>query len=100
MEEPNETLRTEHHDIERLLAALGVIAAMIQEGAAFPSKDIGRALAVIACFIDRCHHGREDNVFFPAVSKASPSSGTELARRLASDHRAFRQLASSMNALL
>ncbi len=57
-------------------------------------------MTVITEFADRCHHAKEEVVLFPVLVKASPETGADLARRLTSDHRAFRKLVGSTRELL
>lgn len=96
MAEPNDVLRAEHEAIELLLAAVEGIAGRISAKGAFPRKDLETALTVVTEFADKCHHAKEERTLFPVLSKASPKVGAELARRLTSDHVAFRKLVGTM----
>ena len=96
MKEPNDTLRDEHEIIERLLFALDGLADHIRYDKDFPERDIEEALGIAVEFADWCHHAKEEFVLFPALRKASPRRGGEIARRLTSDHMAFRKLVKAM----
>jgi len=100
MEEPNQVLKQEHHATEELLTAMDEMATQAGVLGKLPAKDVEDALTVIVGFVDKCHHAKEEKVLFPSLSKASPDVGAELARRLTSDHTAFRQLAGSMKTAL
>jgi len=100
MEEPNQILKQEHDATEELLNALDEMTIKAGVLGKPPVKDIEDALTVIIGFVDKCHHVKEEKALFPALSKASPDVGAELARRLTSDHKAFRQLVSSMDTAL
>ena len=100
MEEPNQILKQEHHATEELLNAMDGMAIQAGVLGKPPVKDIEKALTVIIGFVDKCHHMKEEKVLFPSLSRASPDVGAELARRLTSDHLAFRQLADSMKTAL
>ncbi len=98
MEEPNDVLREEHEAMELLLSALEGMAGALQRPGPYPRKDLEAATTVITEFGDKCHHAKEEKVLFPALAKASPQTGAEIARRLTSDHRAFRQIVGTMKA--
>ncbi len=100
MKEPGEILIREHQEIRRLLSALDGMADFIRRKDALPDEYMEKAVAVVAEFADKCHHGKEEKALFPAISKASPNAGAELARRLTSDHRAFRKIVESMVELI
>jgi len=96
VEEPNDVLDEEHKAIELLLKAADGLAVRLRTEPAYPRKDLDAVATVITEFGDKCHHGKEERALFPALSAASPKVGAELARRLTSDHRAFRQIVGTM----
>jgi len=98
MDDPNDILKSEHDAIELLLAAVEGMAGRLTTKAEFPKKDLEAALTVVTEFADKCHHAKEETTLFPVLSKASPTVGAELARRLTSDHIAFRKLVGTMKA--
>lgn len=100
MIEPAETLRAEHETIQGLLSVLDVMAARLRSDAPVPREDFGDVMTVIVELADRCHHAKEEDVLFPALAGASPQMGSEIARRLTSDHQAFRKLVASMRDLI
>jgi hemerythrin-like domain-containing protein len=99
MGDPNDVLRAEHEAIELLLAAVEGMAARLHSGAAYPRRDLEKAMTVVTEFADRCHHAKEEKVLFPVLTKASPA-GAEISRRLMSDHRAFRKLVGATRELI
>ena len=96
MEDPNDVLKAEHEAIELLLAAVEGMAGRLAANGAFPRKDLETAMTIVTEFADKCHHAKEERTLFPILSKASPKVGAELARRLTSDHIAFRKLVGTM----
>lgn len=70
-----QSLSEEHRVIERYLAVLEKII----EKPRFDGEDIGdleKILDFIRTFADRCHHGKEEDVLFPAMEKAGvPKEG-------------------------
>jgi len=99
MEDPSETLREEHAVVEHLLAAIDGLAEHVRKSGQVPAKDFERAMTVVTEFADRCHHAKEEKVLFPVLSEASPA-GAEVARRLSSDHRAFREIVGKVKELI
>jgi len=99
MGDPNEMLREEHEAIELLLNAMEGIAERIRKEDQVPEGDLETAFTVVSEFADKCHHAKEEKVLFPVLSKAS-KDGAEIARRLTSDHRAFRHLVGVTRALV
>lgn len=100
MHEPSDVLHAEHEAIEALVNALEGIAAHIRTADDVPADDLRDALTVVVEFADRCHHAKEEVVLFPPLSAASPQIGADLARRLTSDHRAFRRIVGTIQDLL
>ena len=96
MEDPNDVLKAEHEAIELLLTAVEGMAGRLLTKGAFPRKDLESALTIVTEFADKCHHAKEEKTLFPVLSRASPKVGAELARRLTSDHIAFRKLVGTM----
>ena len=96
MAEPNDVLREEHEAMELLVSAVEGMAGRLQGQGPYPRKDLETAITVITEFGDKCHHAKEEKALFPALAKASPGTGAEIARRLTSDHRAFRQIVGTM----
>jgi hemerythrin-like domain-containing protein len=96
MEEPGDILKADHREIKKLLSAFDGMAAFILKKDSLPNEDLEKAFAVAVDFADKCHHGKEEKALFPHISKASPEVGAEMARRLTSDHAAFRKLVGTM----
>lgn len=99
MDEPSATLRFEHDAIQVLLSVLDGMAHRLRVNEAVPREDLDDAMTVVVEFADRCHHAKEEQVVFPALRKASPEIGADIARRLTSDHQAFRKLVRAMRDL-
>lgn len=97
MKEPGTILKEDHREIRKLLSAFDGMAAFITQKDSLPDEDLEKAFAVAVEFADKCHHGKEERALFPAIAEASRNIGAELARRLTSDHRAFRKLVGTMH---
>ena len=64
-----EMLKEEHRLIERLLRVLALAASKVERGEEVSPTVFARALDFIQNFADRCHHGKEEDCFFPALEK-------------------------------
>ena len=87
-----ETLRAEHGVILSVLGCLEKIVhgSKMTRSLDFTSAD--EALDFLTTFADRCHHGKEENVFFPALAKRGlPTQVGPIAVMLA-DHCEGREL--------
>jgi hemerythrin-like domain-containing protein len=91
-----ESLRAEHAVI---LNMLGCLEKIVQESKLRGSLDLtsaDEALDFLTTFADRCHHGKEENVLFPALAKRGlPTQVGPIAVMLA-DHCEGRELRARM----
>ena len=72
-EKATEALRHDHRVIERVLAVLERLAAEPQVGSL---ETWGKVIDFIRNFADRCHHLKEEKIFFPALEeKGIPRDG-------------------------
>jgi len=63
-------LRHEHEAILFTLKILGRMAAIMREGGAIEAADPLALVAFLKEFADKCHHGKEEGILFPAMEKA------------------------------
>jgi len=77
---PTDELEHEHRIIERVVAAMAVLAEKLQSGKEVEARvlnDLGEFLRV---FAEGCHHGKEERYLFPLLEKRGvPVSGCPLA---------------------
>jgi hemerythrin-like domain-containing protein len=64
---PTEILSSEHRVIEQVLNCLDKIAAQCQAEGKLDEHAAKDAVAFFRGFADRCHHGKEEKHFFPAM---------------------------------
>src|SRR5579859_5208723 len=84
-----ETLRAEHDGVLAVLEQLDRAAAAAANGGPIPTDVFTDMQEFFAVFVDRCHHGKEETVLFPALG----SVGKPLVERLEQEHDAGRRLA-------
>lgn len=92
-----EDLRHEH---EAILSSLGILDAMVARlgGANAPTAaDLRGFLGFLKEFADKCHHGKEEGILFPALVKAGiPEKGGPVGQMLA-EHVEGRKLIAAMD---
>ncbi len=76
---PIETLEAEHRVIQKVVAGMAVLAEKLEEGEDVPVPLLGNIVEFLRTFADRCHHGKEEALLFPALqSRGVPSHGCPL----------------------
>ena len=87
-------LSGEHRVILQVLSALEAIAARATAGD-LPVGDAHAALDVLRTFADTCHHGKEEDILFPALEAKIPDfAPTQIMR---AEHEAGRALIRLMS---
>ena len=89
------------HDHDAILSALKIldrIAEDIEKGGAPGKGDLARFIDFLKEFADKCHHGKEEGILFPALVKAGiPEKGGPIGVML-SEHVEGRELIKEMEA--
>ncbi|MBN8218378.1 MAG: hemerythrin domain-containing protein [Spirochaetes bacterium] len=85
-------LSGEHRVILQVIQALVAMADRAEKENAIPLDHASQALEVLRNFADKCHHGKEENILFPALDAAVPGFGpTQVMRADHVEGRAFIQ---------
>lgn len=72
-------LSQEHEAIKLMLQILEKICDKLEAQEKIDSEHLEKILEFIKVFADRCHHGKEEDLFFPALEKAGiPKEGGPL----------------------
>ncbi|AFU58279.1 putative hemerythrin HHE cation binding domain protein [Candidatus Nitrososphaera gargensis Ga9.2] len=91
-----ESLRKDHHLIEKMLKALDTTAALLKSGKTIPAPILDQMIDFTKNFTLVCHHGKEEDSLFPALEKSGmPREGGPIARMLF-EHEVTKQLASKL----
>lgn len=67
---PTEELKQEHEGILLMLRVLERVAAKIESGEKADADHLEKMVEFLRVFADRCHHGKEEDLLFPAMEKA------------------------------
>lgn len=63
-------LKNEHQGIELMLRILQAIAGKLGEGEQIDSGQLNGIMEFLSIFVDKCHHGKEEEFLFPALEAA------------------------------
>ena len=58
------------HEHEAILAGLKILDSMIDLGEQVPVDDLNGFIGFLKEFADKCHHGKEEDILFPVLTKA------------------------------
>lgn len=73
---PAQVLIEEHRVIQRVVAAMAVIADELREGRDVDPQDLRDVVTFLRVFADECHHGKEEEHLFPMLeSRGVPATG-------------------------
>lgn len=67
---PTEILKEEHKEIKRMLRILGKVSEKLKSGEIVEKDVLEQILQFIKVFADKCHHGKEEDLLFPAMEGA------------------------------
>ncbi len=67
---PVEQLKEEHQGILLMLKILEKVAAKLEAKEKVDLNHLERIVEFLRVFADRCHHGKEEDLLFPAMEKA------------------------------
>jgi len=67
---PTEDLKKEHEAIKLMLRILEKVSKRLEAGEKVNIEHLESILEFIRVFADKCHHGKEEGLLFPAMEKA------------------------------
>ncbi len=83
MDYASRDLRDEHEGILHALDIIKKIVIKVKTGSLDDTEDITEIIDFFKVFADKCHHGKEEGLFFPAMEKAGiPSENGPIAQML------------------
>ncbi len=95
-----EELRAEHEGILVILDVLVRISQKIKAGGSVPVEHLKQIVEFLQVFADKCHHGKEEGILFPAMEAGGvPKAGGPLGVML-SEHDMGRSLIGEMKSLI
>ncbi len=98
MKYASEDLINEHRDILFGLRVLQEVAEEVEQSGEADIKDINDMIDFLRLFADKCHHGKEEGLMFPALEEAGiPNEGGPIGQMLM-EHMQGRQYIAEMAA--
>ena len=89
---PKENLREEHGNIMKIFSALQKILPELEHRKEELIIDLELIIDFLEIYTDKCHHGKEENILFPALEELRNTEADNLTTELRSDHRTGRVL--------
>ena len=87
---PKDALREEHAEIMKMLLVLQRFSTKLVDLEEVEAKDLEALVEFFEIYVDRCHHGKEEQILFPALSRARSAEIDSLISSLIDDHRQTR----------
>jgi len=92
-----EQLRAEHEGIGVMLRVVDQVCAKLESEGSFNDEQFEKIIEFLKVFVDRCHHGKEEDLLFPAMEKAGvPRNGGPIDQMLF-EHQQGRRHVSAMD---
>ena len=60
-------LMIEHESVLKMLEIMTAVANQLNNGENLPAGDLEDILLFLRVFVDKCHHGKEENILFPKL---------------------------------
>ena len=89
---PEDNLREDHGRIMKLFAVWQKILGESNHTDQAIHEALAKCINFVELFIDRCHHGKEDEILFPAMTSSKNPEITSLVHELRSEHQTGRSL--------
>lgn len=97
---PTEELTAEHDGILVVLEVLERICEKIVSAESVPIGHIEQIVEFFQIFVDKCHHGKEEDILFPAMEAAGVPKENGPIGVMLSEHDRGRRFAAEINDLV
>jgi hemerythrin-like domain-containing protein len=91
-----ESLRKDHDLIEKVVKAMEVTLSMLKSGKKIPESILMPTLDFTKNFTDVCHHGKEEESFFPALGQTGMPTNMGPIAVMLMEHEITRKIAHHM----
>jgi hemerythrin-like domain-containing protein len=98
--QPTEELKAEHEGVLQMLAVLQGLCDRMESRKPFLTGHLDQVVEFLKIFVDTCHHGKEEDILFPALEKAGITEKEDLINELLAEHRTGRALVKDMGVAL
>lgn len=94
--EPITDLKEEHQGVETMLQIIEAVSKRYAGGHEVDTRDFDAILEFLTVFVDRCHHGKEEDFLFPALEAAGVPRDQGPIGVLLHEHEQGRQLVAGL----
>ena len=91
-----QSLRKDHKLIEKVLQALDATIKLLKDGKQIPEQILLPTIDFTQNFTDVCHHGKEEEAFFPALEKTGMPTHMGPIRMMIVDHERTKAIAEKI----
>jgi hemerythrin-like domain-containing protein len=95
MKSTNE-LRKEHQGIELMLRVLRAVSDKLGRAEPIPAEDLDGIIEFLSVFVDKCHHGKEEQFLFPALEAEGVQGEGGLIGVMSAEHEVGRRLVANV----
>ncbi len=95
---PTEELKAEHEGVLHMLDILGAVVNKNEAKENVPKEHFDGIFEFLRVFVDRCHHGKEEDFLFPAMEAAGVSKEGGPIGVMLMEHQAGRDFVTQMEA--
>jgi hemerythrin-like domain-containing protein len=89
-------LHEEHTEVIRMVKILEAMRPLVSHGEELPASDWEDIVGFLRVFVDRCHHGKEERVLFPAALQVADQETRALIEQLLVEHNESRRLVAAL----
>ena len=97
---PTEELKEEHQGIQLMLRILEEVCSRLGSKEKVVNEHLQNILEFIKIFVDKCHHGKEEDLLFPEMEKAGISKEHGPIGVMLLEHERGRQFVKGMSEAL
>ena len=91
-------LRNEHEGIIFGLEILEKMVEQITKNGIYELSDLSKMINFLILFADKCHHGKEEGLFFPAIIETGQSNYNPIIEQMLFEHTEGRKHLAEMQA--
>ncbi|MGQ0606788.1 MAG: hemerythrin domain-containing protein [Candidatus Nitrosotenuis sp.] len=91
-----ESLRKDHDLIEKVVRAMEVTLQLLKSGKKIPESILMPTVDFSKNFTDVCHHGKEEELFFPALEQSGMPANMGPIAVMLMEHEITRKIATKM----
>lgn len=91
-----EELMMEHQGIELMLRIMNAVVDKVDQGESIQADPLDGILEFLSVFVDRCHHGKEEEFLFPALEAAGVGRDSGPIGVMLSEHEQGRTLVAEL----